>query len=88
MPTDLAKVKELFFAVLELSAAERAAHLDTACAGDSALREQVEALLQSHENSGELLPRSPAEMLRERWCHGGGGDGGVSASWRPIHHHE
>jgi hypothetical protein len=64
MPTDLAKVKELFFAVVELSAADRATYLDTACAGDAELREQVAALLQSHENSGELLPRSPAEMLQ------------------------
>jgi hypothetical protein len=65
MPTDLAKVKELFLAVVEMSAIERSAHLDTACAQDPELRQQVEALLQSHENSGELLPRPPAQILRD-----------------------
>jgi hypothetical protein len=64
MPADVSNVKELFLAVLELPAAERAAYLDTACAGDTALRGQVEAMLRSHANSGELLPRSPAEMLQ------------------------
>src|SRR5438270_372548 len=65
MPIDLGKAKELFLAALEMSAAERAAHLDTACAGDTALRQRIEAMLRSHENSAELLPRSPAEMLAE-----------------------
>ena len=60
MPTDLAKVKELFLAVVEMSATQRSAYLDTACAQDPELRQEVEALLQSHENSGELLPRPPA----------------------------
>jgi hypothetical protein len=65
MPTDLARVKELFLAVVEMPATERDAHLEKACADDPELRQQVEALLKSHENSGELLPRSPAEMLRD-----------------------
>ena len=42
MPANHAKVKELFLAVLEMPAAERAAYLDTACAGDTALRQQIE----------------------------------------------
>jgi uncharacterized protein (TIGR03067 family) len=65
MPADLARVKELFLAALEMPAPERAAYLSTACGGDTALRRQIEAMLQSHENSGELLPRSPAEMLQD-----------------------
>jgi uncharacterized protein (TIGR03067 family) len=65
MPADLVKVKELFLAVLEIPAHERAAYLDTACAGDTALRQQIEAMLQSHQHSGELLPRSPAAMLAD-----------------------
>jgi uncharacterized protein (TIGR03067 family) len=65
MPADLAKVKELFLAVLELPPTERAAYLDTVCAGDDALRQRLHVMLQSHQNSGELLPRSPAEMLAE-----------------------
>jgi tetratricopeptide (TPR) repeat protein len=37
------------------SAAERAAYLDRACAGDAALREQVNALLRAHEAAGNFL---------------------------------
>jgi uncharacterized protein (TIGR03067 family) len=65
MPADHARVKELFLAVLEMPAANRAAYLDTACAGDTALRQQLEIMLQCQENSGELLPRSPAELLAD-----------------------
>src|SRR5262245_50614611 len=65
MPLDVARARELFLAALDLPADQRAAYLDGACAGDAALRQRLEAMLQSHENSGELLPRSPAEMLAE-----------------------
>ena len=65
MPADHARVKELFLAVLEMPAAERAAYLSTACAGDTALRQRLDIMLQSQENSGELLPRPPAELLAD-----------------------
>ncbi len=42
-------------AALELRPAERAAYLDQACAGDAALRKQVEALLQAHEQAEGFL---------------------------------
>src|SRR5262249_8540058 len=65
MPTDVAKIKELFLAAMRLPATERAAYLETACAGDTPLRQAIEGMLQSHENSGELLPRSAGEMLQD-----------------------
>jgi uncharacterized protein (TIGR03067 family) len=65
MQTDFAKLKELFLVALKLPVAERAAYLETACAGDTALRREIEGMLQNHENAGELLPRSPAEILQE-----------------------
>jgi uncharacterized protein (TIGR03067 family) len=65
MQTDFARLKELFLAALKLPVAERSAFLESACAGDAALRREIEGMLQSHENTGELLPRSPAEMLQE-----------------------
>src|SRR5580704_7261676 len=65
MQIDLGKAKELFLAILEMPAADRAAYLDTKCAGDTALRQRIEAMLKTHENSGELLPRPPEEMLAE-----------------------
>lgn len=63
MPADLARVKELFLAVLDLPPAERAAYLDASCAGAPELRQRLEAMLASHAHSGELLPRSAGAML-------------------------
>src|SRR5262249_27771257 len=58
--------KSIFLAAIEIeSAVEQAAFLDRACAGNSALRDQVEALLEAHERPQELLdqPRvGPATM--------------------------
>src|SRR5579864_7747351 len=65
MQIDFGKAKELFLAVLEMPAPERALYLDTACAGDTALRQRIEAMLRNHENSGELLPCPPVEMLAD-----------------------
>ena len=64
MPADLARVKELFLAALEKPAGERATYLDSACGDDTALRNQIERMLATHANSGELLPRPAAEMLQ------------------------
>jgi len=63
MPIDLTRAKELFLAALEMPADKWAAYLDSACAGDTALRQRVEAMLENQEASGELLPHAPAEML-------------------------
>src|SRR4051794_35482319 len=65
MPADFAKVKDVFLAALEQPLPGRAAFLDVACADNAALRQQVEVMLRTHEQSGELLSRTPAEMLRE-----------------------
>lgn len=46
----------VFAAALEKSSpAERAAYLDEACSGDAALRQRVEALLDSHTGAGGFL---------------------------------
>src|SRR5438270_9475217 len=48
--------ESIFAAALEKgNLAERAAYLDEACAGDPALRSEVEALLQSHQEAGSFL---------------------------------
>ncbi|MBI3850249.1 MAG: serine/threonine protein kinase [Verrucomicrobia bacterium] len=47
-------------AALEFHPVERAAYLDQACAGDPALRQQVDALLQAHEQADSFLEVSPA----------------------------
>jgi eukaryotic-like serine/threonine-protein kinase len=47
-------------AALELPAAERTAYLDQACAGDVALRTQVEALLKADAQAEGFMESSPA----------------------------
>src|ERR1043166_3099180 len=68
MPANVSNVKDLFLAVLDVPVAERGEYLDSACAGDAKLREQVEAMLRCHANSGELLSRPAAEMRRNGPC--------------------
>ncbi|HEX4119679.1 MAG TPA: protein kinase [Verrucomicrobiae bacterium] len=49
----------IFVAALPLSAAQRAAYLDQACAGNPRLRRRVEGLLQAHEKAGAFLETPP-----------------------------
>ena len=45
----------LFEAALQLPPAERGAYLDKACAGDEQLRQRIESLLKSHEDTSGVL---------------------------------
>jgi serine/threonine protein kinase len=64
MAPALEKVKAVFLESLDKSTlAERASFLDEACGEDTALRQQVEALLQAHDRPDRLLDRSAAEHL-------------------------
>src|SRR5262245_30576452 len=58
----LARVRELFDQATDLPAADRGAFLEAACAGDSALRAQVEALLA--RDSGLPLDGAEADFLK------------------------
>jgi serine/threonine protein kinase len=55
------RVRELFDAALEQEPPARAAYLLKECAGDDALRQEVEALIASHENDGEFLEKPAYE---------------------------
>ncbi|HLE62593.1 MAG TPA: hypothetical protein VI750_05630, partial [Pyrinomonadaceae bacterium] len=46
------RVEQVFEAALEHPPAERAAYLDSACLGDSSLRQQVETLLVALDQAG------------------------------------
>lgn len=63
------RVSELLDGALELALSERRAHLDAACAGDAALRREVEALLASCERGAGFLdapaPQFAARLLAE-----------------------
>ena len=63
MIPDPQRVESLFAAALEKSsAAERSALLEEACAGDPALRQRVEVLLQAHQEASSFL-RSPIPIV-------------------------
>ena len=49
----------IFHAALAKPPEERAAFLDEACAGDVALRQRVDVLLQAHANPGSFLGQAP-----------------------------
>jgi eukaryotic-like serine/threonine-protein kinase len=55
--------RSIFIAALEKDdAAERAAYLDRACAGDLPLRERIERLLKAHEPADSFLERGPSVL--------------------------
>src|SRR5207253_1280982 len=54
-PDDWSRVRETFEAAVALPADGRPAYLSRTCGGDSALRQQVEALLTSHECAKSFL---------------------------------
>jgi serine/threonine protein kinase/tetratricopeptide (TPR) repeat protein len=61
MAIDTNRAKELFFAAADINDAKtRAAYLNEECAGDSALRGRVEALLRAHAEPDEILDAPPA----------------------------
>lgn len=49
------KVDKIFQAAIELNAVERAAFLDTSCAGDEQLRDEIESLISSDEQGLSLI---------------------------------
>ncbi len=56
---------EIFAEAIELPEAERAAFLDRACAGDSALRRRVDLLLAGYAAAGVFMEASPAARTAE-----------------------
>src|SRR5262245_11131266 len=56
------KIDELFHAALKQDAGERDAFLVEACAGNEALRREVESLLAYHEREGHFLGAPPSDL--------------------------
>src|SRR5580658_3049143 len=63
MPEKWDQVKELFALALERDPEERSTFLREACAGDEALRIEVESLLSSFDGASTFLESSPAADL-------------------------
>ncbi len=56
---------EIFASAMKLFGDARHAFLDAACGQDARRREQIEALLKAHDESGGLLPRQADPLLDE-----------------------
>jgi hypothetical protein len=68
------RIESLFAAATALPAAERAAYLDQACAGEANLRGRVEALLRAHDRAGHLLDRPGGAGAASTGVHAPGGE--------------
>src|SRR5437868_11333878 len=49
------QIEEVFQSALDLPESERGGFIASACAGDDALREQVEALVAQYEQAGDFI---------------------------------
>ena len=78
------QVDRLFEEALDRPPEERQAFLDSACAGDTALRQEVERLLAADEKGEEFLTDAPGELLRLAFDESGRGPGTLSG--RSISH--
>src|SRR6266478_1077755 len=64
-PGQLETIEETFHAALDCEPGQLSAFLDKACAGDEVLRGKVEALLASHQRSGNFI-QTPVAALATR----------------------
>ncbi|HEY0379038.1 MAG TPA: protein kinase [Pyrinomonadaceae bacterium] len=68
------QIKEIFHASLERAPGERRAFLAQVCAGDDALKVEVESLIKAHESEGSFID-SPAYEVAAGWLAGAASDG-------------
>ncbi len=59
------RVQDIFHTALERPTAERSEYLNVACAADSAIRIEVEALLTAHKQSPDFMEHSRAQAVAE-----------------------
>ena len=65
-------IEELVHAVLKLEPSQRESFLSSACASDSSLRSEIEALVSAHEREGSF-PNLPAYEVAPGVIEIGGG---------------
>lgn len=81
-PDNWPKVKEIFDRALARPASEREAFVHAACAGDEAVRQEVESLLRSYEDA-ESFMETPAVQSAARSL---AGEGKLSAGQQITHY--
>ena len=59
------QLKQIFQSALERNPAERSAFLNQACAGDPALRSEIESLISSHDQAGNSIEAMAAKAATE-----------------------
>ena len=64
-PEHWQKIDNLFHAVLERPSHNRAEFLKQACEGDESLRQEVESLIESHEQSDGFIEKSAGDVAAE-----------------------
>jgi len=64
-PEEWQKVRPILESALELDPKSRSAYVDSACAGDKALRREVLSLLSDQEQGGRLLEEPALEVVRQ-----------------------
>jgi hypothetical protein len=64
-PGRWARITDIYHATLARQAEERASFLGEQCKGDEGLRKQVEAMLTSHEQSGDFIESPAFEVAPE-----------------------
>ncbi len=67
---DWPRVEELFHAASQLGAAERDAFLARECAGDTALRREVESLLAALDRSGDFIETPAIAVAAKNFAEG------------------
>ena len=67
-PERWAQTRQIFEGALDRAEKDRAAYLRITCAGDEELRREVEALLHSHDGSGDFLDKPAAEIAKGCPC--------------------
>jgi serine/threonine protein kinase/Tfp pilus assembly protein PilF len=63
------QIERLFHAALERESSGRAAYLSDACGGDDALRAEVQALIESHEQSHTFIERPAGDIAAALFAH-------------------
>jgi len=61
-PERWAQIRQIFDGALERSPKDRAAYLRVVCARDDAMRQEVESLLDSHEDASDFLAKPVADL--------------------------